>query len=336
MSPDRRRLFFVVAWLAATVFFAWKLAQGVRDFSEAAVYALLVGLALTLALIWWLPAPALSATAGDRSGGRGRLLLLALLTLAVMVAIAAIVGPPLLYGLVVIAVLVLVWLRPQLDRSEVTYAAALAAAAAVAALFMTSAEFPPTAWAAMQIGLVFPGLLAGWGILRSTGLLQEGIGRSLFLSDGWRAALKGALQGTLIGIPWSLLNPLLGGSNNDTHITAWWQPLLAVQPGIAEEAWGRVLLVALVLLLLRRAGSLRAALTAAVLVCGYWFAFLHTDRSLSISTMVGTLMVGTIYSLPITYLWLRRGLETAIGFHVWQDFVRWAVAFFINMGVWFS
>jgi hypothetical protein len=72
----------------------------------------------------------------------------------------------------------------------------------------------------------------------------------------------------------------------------------------------------------------------AVIIAGYWFAYLHTDHDLTISTIVSTLMIGTLYSLPISYLWLRRGLETAVGFHFWQDFVRYAAAYLLNQGLW--
>jgi hypothetical protein len=119
-------------------------------------------------------------------------------------------------------------------------------------------------------------------------------------------------------------------------VTSWWHPLAAFQPGIAEEAWGRVLPVPLIYLVLRRYTGERSALTAAVLAAGYWFAFLHTGRTFDISTLISTLMIGTLYALPVCYLWLRRGLETAMGFHVAVDSFRWVVAYLINTGVWLS
>jgi hypothetical protein len=331
-----RRNVFVTLWLLATAVFGWQLAQGVHDFDGAVLPALPIALALTIALIWFLPGPRATQAADEPKTRRGRLLLLSLAALLLLMVISSLVGPPLLYGIMVLAVAVLLWLRQPISRREAAYAAVLAIVAALAALPMTGAKFPPPLWAAMQIALVVPCLLAGWGLLRKTGLATAGIGRSLLLSDGWRTALTGAVQGAIIGIPWALLNPLLGGSNNDASITAWWHPFCALQPGIAEEAWGRMLPVPLLVLLLRRYARTPAALTASVLVAGYWFAWLHTNRGFDASSLISTLMIGTLYALPVTYLWLRRGLETAMGFHFWQDFVRWVVAYLINTGVWFS
>jgi len=331
-----RRTVFVGLWLLATAVFAWQLTQGIHDFEAGALPALPIALALTIALIWWLPGPDARQAADEPETRRGRLFLLSLTVLLALMLVSTVFGPPLLFGVMALAVVVLLWLRQPINHREAAYAAALAVVAAVAALPMIGAKFPPLLWAAMQIALVIPCLLAGWGVLRKTGLASASVGRSLLLSDGWRAALTGAVQGAVIGVPWALLNPLMGGSNNNAWVTAWWRPLAALQPGIAEEAWGRMLPVPLLLLLLQRYARTRAALTASVLVAGYWFAYLHTSRGFGASTMISTLMIGTLYCLPITYVWLRRGLETAMGFHFWQDFVRWVVAYMINTGLWFS
>ncbi len=140
----------------------------------------------------------------------------------------------------------------------------------------------------------------------------------------------------ILSTPWALFNVAMGGSNNDTALRSWWQPLAAVQPGIAEEAWGRVFLIPLLFVILRGVARARTALTVAVLVVAYWFAYLHTPGGLSVSSLISTLLIGTIYCLPISYLWLRRGLEPAMGFHFWQDFVRFGAAYVINQGLWFS
>jgi membrane protease YdiL (CAAX protease family) len=63
------------------------------------------------------------------------------------------------------------------------------------------------------------------------------------------------------------------------------------------------------------------ALLAAALVATYWFAFLYAPFD-----PLSTFLLGTIFALPMTYLWLRRDLETAIGFHFCTDFVRFVAA----------
>jgi hypothetical protein len=183
------------------------------------------------------------------------------------------------------------------------------------------------AWGILQILLVVTGLLAGWGILRATGLYQQGVGQSRFLSQGTAAAFKSFLNGLLIALPWAFANVLLGASSGETWVKAWWQPLVALQPGIAEEAWGRILLVPLLFLLFRQVRQPRAAFTAALYVMAYWFAYLHTPGG--IDQIVNTLVIGTLFALPVSYLCLYRDLETAIGWHFGVDFVKFVFAFIL-------
>lgn len=46
-------------------------------------------------------------------------------------------------------------------------------------------------------------------------------------------------------------------------------------------------------------------------------------------------MIGTLFAIPTSYLWLRRGLEVAIGFHFWLDFVKFVAAYLLNQGILF-
>ena len=74
-------------------------------------------------------------------------------------------------------------------------------------------------------------------------------------------------------------------------------------------------------------------IAAAVVIMAYWFAYLHTPGGLD--AVVSTVMIGTLYAIPTSYLWLGRGLETAMGFHFWLDFVKFAAAYLLNQGLWF-
>jgi membrane protease YdiL (CAAX protease family) len=67
---------------------------------------------------------------------------------------------------------------------------------------------------------------------------------------------------------------------------------------------------------------------AAVLVDTYWFAFLHASPN-----PVVVLLLRGIRVLPMTYLLLRRGLETAIGFHFCVDLVRFLAAYVAFQGI---
>lgn len=332
-TAGARRLVFVVLWLAATVYLTAQLLRGHHDFSTGTLPAISIMLACSAALIWWLPGPRPQAQPGEAPTQRLRFGLLASGLLVTLMLLRDVVGQRLLFGLPLAALAVLVALRPLVVRRDVVYYGVLAIVAAVAALPMTTAKFSPLLWAGLQIALIVPCLLAGFALLQRHGLLQQGVGRSLFLTEGRRVALQGVAMGVALGVPWALLNPVMGGSNNDSTITAWWQPLLALQPGIGEEAWGRVFMVPALFAVLRRRARTPAALAGAVVVAGYWFAYLHTPGGFTLDSLFSTALIGTIYAIPLTYVWLRRGLETAIGFHVWQDFVRWAFAFLLNTGI---
>lgn len=321
-----------ILWLLSTAQLAWQVWNGHRQFDTAAPgLALMVLLALALSL--WLPGARLPEAGAVGPARRGRFVLAALALFVVLLALRDLIGPPLLFGIPVVALGVLVVLRRPLVGREALYAAALAAVAAAAALGVGSAKFPPAQWALLQIALVPSCLLAGWELLRRQELAAQRLGRTLFLDSGWRPALRGLAWGALVGIPWSLFNISLGGANNDAWVQQWWQPLAALQPGIAEEAWGRVFPIPLLFVILRRWARPNAALATAVIVVGYWFAYLHTPGGLSMNSLVSTLLVGTVYTLPLSYIWLRRGLEPAIGFHIWQDFARWLFAYALNTGL---
>jgi hypothetical protein len=295
---------------------------------------LLTLLVCTLALLWWISRPLHDEPSDDPRAKRGRFVLIAAMAVCVLFALRVIVGPPLLFGLPVIAVAVLVSLRPSFTKRDVLYALGLSLVAGVAGLGARWVPFHPIVWSVLQVALVSTGLLAGWAVLRHTGLWEQGIGYSRLLSEGPASAARGFLQGMVLALPWALSLVVMGGSESETWVRHWWQPLLAINPGIAEEAWGRILLVPLLYSILRRASRPRKAFTAALVIAGYWFAYLHTSGGME--DLFSTILIGTLYVLPISTICLRRDLETAIGFHFWLDFAKFAVAYLMNAGLWFN
>ncbi len=332
LETQKGPIFFGV-WGLSTAGLGWQVLQGQHSFdSQATLPTLLALLACTAALLWWLAGVVPDVPAGSARTRRGRFALLVVVAAGVLFSLRTLVGPPLLFGLPVIGLAVLGLWRPQLSRQEVVYALLLALVAGVAGLGARWVTFSPLTWAGLQVALVGSGLLAGWGLLRHTGLLQAGLGRSLVVTEGAAPALRGFVRGILIAMPWTLGLVLLGAASGESWVQRWWQPLVAIQPGIAEEAWGRVLLIPLLFVIFSRVARARTALTVAVVVTAYWFAYLHTPGG--VEAIFSTLMTGTLFVLPVSCLWLRRGLETAIGFHFWLDLCKFVAVYLLNQGLW--
>lgn len=329
VSPRWKLYASIGLWLGVSLVFVWLLSRGANSFaSSATIMCLVLLLGCTIVLMRWIPNP-VEDSPSERPTRRWRLALLILLAAVILFPLRTLVGPPLLFGLPVVALVVLIMLRRQLTTRDVYYALFLALIAGVAGLGNGSiSEMSLPVWALLQVLLVLTGFLAGWAILRHTNLAEQGVGKSLVLSEGAGRGALGGLLGMLIAVPWAIANLIMGGSADsavDTWVRSWWQPLVAIQPGIAEEAWGRLLLVPLLFLLFRLAAQPRTALTAALVLAAYWFAYLHTPGG--IEAIPSMLIVGTLYGLPVSYLCLYRDLETAIGWHFMVDFIRFSYAF---------
>jgi hypothetical protein len=261
------------------------------------------------------------------------LILYALALFGGLIVLKEVFGASLLFGVVFVGIAVAIVHRHTGTSRSRAYAVTLALSATAAGLGAGwIREFPLPLWALLQLGLVLPGLVAGWGLLKTTGLSQAGIGANIFLARGVASAVQAVGIGVVLALPWSLLNVALGAMEQDAWVQDWWQPFVAAQPAISEEAWGRVLLVPLAYVALRTVGGPRAALFSAVVVVGYWFAYLHTDTGV-VSGLISAALIGTLFALPVSFLWLYRGFETAVGFHFAIDFFRFLAAYLVNQGI---
>lgn len=325
--PGWKYLFFAT-WAIASLFFAWQLRQPSYSFdSPWTVANLILMLLCTLTLLAWMPSP-IPRERTVRAANRGWFVLLILVSAGGLLLLPLKLARGFLFLLPLIALAVLILLKRPIDKREVLYASVLALLAMMAGLGAGWISWiPPIPWGVLQFLLVLTGLLAGWAVLHHTGLYQEKVGNSCFLSNGISAALKAFLIGLLISIPWAFLNVLTGGANHETWVNAWWQPFIAIQPAISEEAWGRIFLVPLFFLLFRQVAPPRAAFTAALFVIGYWFAYLHTQGGLE--GIPSAVIIGTLFSLPVSYLCFYRDLETAIGWHFAVDFTKFVTAFLL-------
>ena len=272
-SGQWQRYLFIVVWSIASIFLGWQLSRTPYSFdSPWSLPNLLLMLLCTIALLIWIPNP-IKKEPTAKPTQKGIFALLILGSILLLFAIRNVVGKPLMFGLPVIAILILVLLKRPVDKHEVLYAFVLAVIAGVMGLGAGWITFVgPLAWAILQVLLVLTGLLAGWGILQSTGLQQQGVGISRFLSDGAAAGFKSFGLGLLLALPWAFLLVVLGTVNGETWVNAWWQPISALQAGIAEEAWGRILLVPLLFLLFRLVSQPTRRLLP---LCTWWHTGLH-------------------------------------------------------------
>lgn len=330
-----KRNTFLLIWFLTTGLFIWFIFQGQHTFEAPTTKYVLVTLLLcTMALLRWLPGPLNDLPAEPRVSRRSWLTLLVIIIIMVLFLARTLIGPPLLFAFPILAVGILIYLRPKIDKQEILYATVLAFVAGLTGLAAGWVPFHPIVWAILQVCLVIAGLLAGWSLLRHTGLWQIGIGRSQFLDKGIKSALRSFGTGIAISIPWAIGIVLIGAQASQQWVQRWWHPLIAINPGISEEVWGRILLIPLLFLLLRSVIRSKRAYVLALIIGSYWFAYLHTSGGLD--GIVSTVMIGTLFVLPLTYICLHRDLETAIGFHFFVDFSKFVAALFLNAGLWLS
>ena len=332
MTMNKKLVYtFAAVWLLANVVLGWLIAVGQVSFTNSGMWIAILILIPCIVVLMRLIRNPIADEAVGRKTAKGKLVGLIAVVVITVLFLQAVLGKLILLTLPVFAVVILFLLKQSLDKQEWLYASLLALIAGMAGLGSEWISFiTPVQWGLLQVPLTLLSFLAGWSILHRSGLLQQGVGRSRFLAEGTLPAVRSFLLGILLGTPWALASVVMGSAEGGraAWVKSWWQPLIAFQPGIAEEAWGRILLVPLVFLLFRRVSPNRTAFFTALLVMAYWFAYLHTSGNV-VSMLVSTLIVGSLFSLPLSVVCLYYDLEAAIGFHFWMDFLKFAFALFL-------
>jgi hypothetical protein len=321
----------VAVWFLANVVLTWLFAVGQASFAFDSIWIMVLVLLPCIVILMCLVRNPVADEPVGRKTHKGKLFGLIAFVVVALLLLQAVAERFILFLLPAVAAVILWLLKPQLDKREWLYATSLALIAGVAGLGAEWISFiTPVQWGLLQVPLTLLSFLAGWSILRRFGLLQQGVGLSRFLTAGMWPAVRSFLLGILLGTPWALAGVVLGSAEGgrSAWVESWWQPLIALQPGIAEEAWGRLLLVPLAFLLFRRVSPNRTAFSTALILMAYWFAYLHVSGNV-VSVLVGTFIIGSLFSLPISIVCLYYDLETAIGFHFWMDFLKFAFALFL-------
>lgn len=330
---SRRASIWVGCWLLAAVVNA-VIVLSARQLGEPSPVtgsiAVLAQALATVAVVAWLgpvPATGLPAASVTRRRALALLIGLGVLVLFPMGAAGLVVMAP----VGIAAAVVLGALRPQIRGRIVGWALILAALATVGGLIEWSASAGSLGIALVQLPLVFVTFLADWAIGAHLGWWDAGIGSPTVLTDGAGRALRDVGFGMVVAAPWALGNIAMGPFEADQGFHAGWQVFAALRPGVAEEVWIRAFVILLLYWLFRRYARARTAVVAAALLGTYWFAFLHAPFD-----PVAVVLLGTLQLLPMTYVWIRRGLEAAIGFHFCVDLIRFLAAVLAFQGIWFT
>lgn len=332
MSTNKKLLYiFFFVWLLANVVLIGLLIAGQNSFTDNGMWiSLLIMIPCNILLMNLIRNP-IQRNQGGQKILKGNLVILIIGVVLSMLLLLSVLGKFITSLFPIAAIFILVFQKQPLGKRAWLYASFLALVAGLAGIGAEWITFiTPFQWGVLQVPLTLFGFLAGWSILHRYGLLQQGVGRSRFLTEGGFPAMRSFLFGILLGTPWALANVVMGSAEGSraAWVHSWWQPLIALNPGITEEAWGRLLLVPLVFLLFRRVSPNRSAFSVALIVMAYLFAFLHTSGD-GMTMLISTIIIGTLFVLPLSVVCLYWDLETAIGFHFWMDFLKYVFALFL-------
>jgi hypothetical protein len=287
----------------------------------------ILGTAYILVLIWWFARSKPHATDLPDSepavkflpNYRSMLWALIILTL-ILVALTSVLLQDgwltLLLSIPLSLVLIIAW-RKRLNRRLV-----IASIITVIVLAVAEQLLGPE----MSSGLIVPigaalMLLAGVLLLDHTKLTHIRLLNGDYLKAG-----KSLLWGCVLAVPPALLNAismrLAAPSEFDLLFDRWWEPLYALQPGILEEIWARLLLTTLLYALLRPTSNERPqrALIWALVIAAFIHGMAHYPGS--IRNPLEGIYITLMYGIPLSLLYVKRDLEQAIAYHFFVDLVR--------------
>lgn len=144
----------------------------------------------------------------------------------------------------------------------------------------------------------------------------------------WRATARSLAFGAAVGLPLAVLN-MFANRMTQGRPFDWQSPfaaaLDALQPAIYEDVIYRLALIGLVGWLLRRAWPERPAAIIAGVLATLVHAYSHMDDLFLTQPLVALGMgavMALIWGAPMTWLALRRDLESSVAFHWIQDALR--------------
>ena len=217
-------------------------------------------------------------------------------------------------------------------RTELAPRVWIAGAAVAAAMLAVEALFRENVLGGLVLGAVIaPQVMAGIVLLESSRLARVWLLEGRLLAAGRAFAL-----GCLLAVPPALMNvsdmTAEMASAAEASFQGAWMALYAIQPALLEESWARLFLLPLLFVAFRSAsGSTTGrALLAALLVSVAVHGLAHAPQS--IASVTNALFTALVFGVPLALLFLRRGLESAIGYHFFIDLVRFGYVILVLRG----
>ncbi len=327
-----------------TLFILWGIATialGIAIFTKALAFQILggiLGTAYVLVLCGWLLQGWPAASDLPASAPIARflpefkpMLWLLILTTAVVTALAWFLfrdGWLMMLLSIPLAVLLIIILRKQARRKHIIAAVIVIIVLGIVESLLGEEQ---------SSGLVIPigaalMFLAGVLLLEHTQLTHIRLFDRDYLGAG-----KSFLWGCVLAVPPALLNlvttQLTPPTEFDRLFDRWWEPFYALQPGILEEIWARLLLVTLLYALLRptSGGQPRNAVLGAMLIAAFIHGAAHFPGS--ITNPLEGIFMALMYGIPLVLLYVKRDLEHAIAYHFFIDFIRFAAFVLWNTAV---
>ncbi len=225
---------------------------------------------------------------------------------------------------------------------------------AVALLFARRKQLTPRAWAAGVVaavalvllegglrgsivgGLVLGALIAPQAMAGVVLLEASRLARVWSLEGRFGAAFRAFALGCLLAVPPALMNAAGMtaelASAAEASFRSGWMAFYALQPALLEEIWARLFLLPLLYVAFRPATCSAAgrALSFALLISVAVHGLAHAPQS--IASVSNALFTALVYGVPLALLFLRRGLESAVGYHFFVDFVRFGYVILVLHG----
>ena len=218
-----------------------------------------------------------------------------------------------------LAIVILIAMRKQINRKAV-----FAGITVSVALFLVELILQPN----IVNGLVSALLIAFQAVAGVLLLNHTGLSKIQFYDGHILKALQSFCWGCVLAFPPALLNIASMTSDYlsefDRRFDQWWKAFYAFQPGILEETWARLFLLTLVYALLRPTCRQKPqrALTAALFISVLIHGLAHYP--LSLSDPIAAVFIALMYGIPLGLIYIKRDYESAIAYHFFVDFVRFA------------